>query len=116
MPYKDKQKRLEHNRKYHKKWYKKNKDKVLADNLRRKERNRKYLRKIRDVPCKDCGMSFPYYCMDFDHRPGTKKVKVLSRMARYGMDKVKAEVEKCDIVCANCHRIRTHKRRQSPII
>jgi transposase-like protein len=61
--------------------------------------------------CKDCGKDFPYYVLDFDHVIGTK-VHDLSFMCRwYTMEEINEEVKKCEIVCANCHRKRTHERK-----
>lgn len=64
------------------------------------------------VPCADCGGLFPDECMDFDHLPGETKVRNVSALVRGGwsLEKIYAEVEKCELVCANCHRIRTKKR------
>ena len=65
---------------------------------------------LKDAPCSDCGGRFPPECMDFDHRPGTEKFRGVSKLARYRLEVLLAEVEKCDLVCANCHRIRTARR------
>lgn len=50
--------------------------------------------------------------MDFDHRPGKDKVQKVSTMfaAGWNLDVILAEISKCDLVCANCHRIRTRDR------
>ncbi len=64
---------------------------------------------MKSVPCMDCGGSFPPYVMDFDHRRGVKKFNVSLAYAKAWSD-VLVEMKKCDIVCANCHRIRTHKK------
>lgn len=46
--------------------------------------------------------------MDFDHRDAATKQHTVTRMVgRATMDAILAEVAKCDIVCANCHRLRT---------
>jgi hypothetical protein len=48
--------------------------------------------------------------MDLDHVRGQKEFKVSEAVARaYGTNlaRVRAEIAKCDVVCANCHRIRT---------
>ena len=67
---------------------------------------------LRSVPCADCGRRFAPCAMDFDHREPTGKVSGVTRMiGRAGKDRILAEVAKCDIVCANCHRARTHSRR-----
>ncbi len=62
-------------------------------------------------PCTDCGIYYPSCVMDFDHVRGEKTMDV-SRMVAYGWDTVMQEIDKCDLVCANCHRIRTEARRQ----
>jgi hypothetical protein len=53
--------------------------------------------------------------LDFDHRPGVDKLfNVAASMSRWTFDvwhrKVMAEITKCDVVCANCHRLRTRER------
>jgi hypothetical protein len=59
----------------------------------------------------DCGQTFPPYVMDFDHVRGEKKYNVgLMASSGYSLKMIAAEIQKCDLVCANCHRIRTHQR------
>ena len=66
----------------------------------------------KSVPCKDCGQRFPTYCMDFDHLPGYKKIFNISKYQRQNksLQQVINEITKCEVVCANCHRIRTFTR------
>jgi hypothetical protein len=69
---------------------------------------------IRDRPCADCVGRFPPCAMDFDHRdPATKRAGVTRLIGRTGTPRLLDEVEKCDIVCANCHRMRTFQRRST---
>jgi hypothetical protein len=49
--------------------------------------------------------------MDFDHRDPATKTRSVTRMIHGSIDRMMAEVAKCDIVCANCHRLRTFERR-----
>ena len=65
---------------------------------------------IKNVPCHDCGKRYPPYVMDFDHRPDTLKRKYISQMRTDRWEDVLVEIDKCDVVCANCHRMRTWKR------
>lgn len=58
----------------------------------------------------DCGNSFPPYVMDFDHVRGEKLGNVSSMCNNRPLTTIMKEIEKCDLVCANCHRIRTQKR------
>ena len=72
----------------------------------------KVLDGLRDVPCTDCRQRFPPCAMDFDHRdPATKEQAVTRMIGRSGTERILAEVAKCDIVCANRHRLRTFERR-----
>ena len=90
------------------------KGQVLKTNKRtekRREEANRALRRIKEESgCIDCNVKYPYYKLDFDHVRGEKKDN-LSRMVRwYSYDEVLEEVKKCDIVCSNCHRERTHIR------
>jgi hypothetical protein len=76
-----------------------------------RERTRKRTHKAKDVPCMDCGIRYPPAAMDFDHVRG-KKLFGLNEAHNRAIQSVKDEMAKCDVVCANCHRIRTYKRRQ----
>jgi hypothetical protein len=69
------------------------------------------LNEIRDVPCVDCGRRFPPCVMQFDHRDPTAKAQGVTRMLMRARSVILAEVAKCDIVCTNCHRVRTYERR-----
>jgi hypothetical protein len=66
----------------------------------------------RTHPCEDCGEFLLPFILDFDHRDSSLKFNNIATMvyANYSLSRIKAEIEKCDLVCANCHRIRTHKR------
>jgi hypothetical protein len=73
------------------------------------QRIRSYVNSLKNRPCHDCGLSFPPVCMDFDHRPTESKGREVSVCRT--VVQVDAEVAKCDLVCANCHRLRTEARR-----
>lgn len=70
---------------------------------------------LKTAPCRDCGGTFPPEAMDFDHLPGTDKLGEIGKLVsgRYSWDLVKAEVAKCDLVCSNCHRVRSRTRLNS---
>lgn len=63
--------------------------------------------KIKSQPCADCGNSYPPVCMDFDHRDPSAKRFIIATSGTRNREAVLAEIAKCDLVCANCHRIRT---------
>jgi hypothetical protein len=84
-------------------------------------RRRSYFRKIyrefkaaldelRSQPCMDCRGVFPPYVMEFDHARGKKRFNMGKANGLLTNPVVVAELAKCDVVCANCHRIRTWKR------
>lgn len=70
-----------------------------------------FINEIKNKPCYDCGIIYPSYVMDFDHRKKEDKLNNIARLIRDGWSKEKLlfEIKKCDLVCANCHRIRTYK-------
>lgn len=78
----------------------------------RRNKIRKYLQELKEItPCIDCGINYPYYVMDFDHRPEDgKDFNIASFSKHHTFEDVRKEVNKCDIVCANCHRGRTWSR------
>lgn len=81
-----------------------------------RERIRGLVRVAKSKPCADCGATFPEYVMEFDHKPEFKKSFRLASAAIYSSSegRLREEIAKCDVVCANCHKIRTHTRRVPP--
>ena len=69
---------------------------------------RDYIKKQKDVPCADCKLSFHWSVMHFDHIDPTNKEIGVSRISTKNRLK---EIEKCEVVCTNCHAKRTHARR-----
>lgn len=76
----------------------------------RRKRNLEIIIKTKSVPCMDCGVQYPHYVMDLDHRPGTAKKFNLSKAKHKSLKIVVEEIAKCDVVCSNCHRQRTYSR------
>ena len=74
---------------------------------------RQLVNNIKNQPCQDCGGSFPTPVMEFDHTDSTTKREAVSTMVETGMSQkaILTEIAKCDLVCANCHRLRTWKRK-----
>lgn len=60
--------------------------------------------------CADCGYNTHPAALDFDHLPGTEKRFSLSHPVG-NEEAIEAEMAKCEVVCANCHRVRTANRR-----
>lgn len=65
---------------------------------------------LKRVPCADCGLEYPPEVMDFDHVPG-RGGKLGPVSSRRTQTAILEEARKCDVVCANCHRLRTRARR-----
>ncbi len=59
-------------------------------------------------PCIDCGES-DSIVLEFDHKDRSSKFKAVSSLirARYPLEKIKEEISKCEVRCANCHRRKT---------
>jgi len=101
---------------YFKNYYEQRKEHYTQLNKKARRRWReiwgKRLAKLKNRPCTDCGKSYPYYCMDFDHLDPETKVADISMLFRINASEKRllAEIEKAEVVCANCHRGREHKR------
>lgn len=109
MAYKDKEKARACQRRY----YQRNRELYFLKNKRKKQQLREIAQERKSQPCADCGETFPYYVMDFDHREGEEKKAHVSRLVgMMNLQNLLDEMDKCDVVCANCHRIRTFNRNQ----
>jgi 5-methylcytosine-specific restriction endonuclease McrA len=77
-----------------------------------KEEMRSWVRELKSTtPCADCQLLFPYYVMDFDHVTDDKEKAISVAMNQgWSKSKLEEEIAKCELVCANCHRQRTHQR------
>ena len=95
-------------------YYHKNRYRQLALALIRKKKSyylkRAVVNKLKDKPCADCKKTYPHYVMDFDHNDDNDKVGDIAHMLSFSLETIKEEISKCDVVCANCHRIRTFKK------
>ena len=102
------------NNKYGKKYYAENRvdrlKKIAVNVANLRERRKALVNELKDSPCQDCGVKYPPYVMDFDHKRGDKIANISVMVNRRGtsLSKLKEELLKCDLVCANCHRERTH--------
>ncbi|MGI8495482.1 MAG: hypothetical protein ACR2L1_09260 [Pyrinomonadaceae bacterium] len=106
----------------HRQYYEKNREKYFAKNRLNKNRQRARLRVIilaaKQKPCQDCERKYHPWVMEFDHREGTDRIEAVGNLAARGCtdEKLKSEIEKCDVVCTNCHRMRTFNRHQAKAI
>lgn len=89
------------------------KGKLAIARKRYTEANTSKVRSIKiNTPCADCGQQFHFSAMQFDHIRGDKVMGV-SAICRRTWVKVQKEIDKCEVVCANCHAIRTWRRAQT---
>lgn len=99
--------------------YEANRDQYIAraraHNIEQGEKIRGLIREAKNAPCTDCGVRYPFYVMQFDHRDGEVKrftIGAIGSRCSYSLETVRCEIAKCDVVCANCHAERTYRREQ----
>lgn len=87
---------------------------IKAQRIVRRGKLRALVNSRKDVPCSDCKGRFPLICMDFDHLGNEPKEDEISTMVHRltSVERILAEIAKCEVVCSNCHRIRTLERGQ----
>jgi len=110
MPFKDKVKQREAVRRHYVKNAAAIQLRTAQNNRLIRKRNKAYVDEVKGVnPCVDCGVSYPPYVMQFDHVVDGK-VSNIADMVRngYSIKNIQAEIDKCELVCANCHAERTH--------
>ena len=87
-------------------WHYKNREWNTERTLARRQEHRKWLRKLKRESdgCRLCGESDPRR-LDFHHREPSEKEMAVNKMVPYGYSKsrIRAEIEKCELLCANCH-------------
>ncbi len=97
------------NRDLHKIWRENNREKSRTITKKSSEKKRDVIRAGKNKPCADCGKSYPYYVMEYDHVRGRKEHD-LTRMRCFALSKILEEMAKCDVVCSNCHAERSFVR------
>lgn len=85
--------------------YRANKASYIARNERVKDEIRAYVNEVKSQPCQDCQQSYPPRVMDF-HHPNDDKLADVSDLVNFGFKRLQAEIAKCVLLCANCHRLR----------
>jgi DNA-binding CsgD family transcriptional regulator len=72
---------------------------------------RKYIQEYKQsVCCADCKEDYPYWMLEFDHLSNKEFVISQFNNTTKNLERVKKEIEKCEVVCANCHKNRTYTR------
>jgi len=76
-----------------------------------RQKKKAIIDEFKSQPCADCGNEYPPYVMDLDHVVGEKKFR-LAEFSCWGIQAILDELQKCEVVCSNCHRIRTKSRQE----
>lgn len=120
MPYADPVKRRENHQRYMREvWYPKNRKKHIERVGKRRKKIRLELANLLnnikvDRGCIDCKIK-DFRVLDFDHKKGSNKIFTISsaRIRLLSVEKILGELEKCEVRCSNCHRIKTWERRNN---
>ena len=110
MPWKDKSKYKseayrEYMRDYQRSWHQRNRARRIAKIYERKERILEFYNQLKaTLECARCGENHPA-TLQFHHRDPQKKDFNLSEAVNdgYSIERIKKEVAKCTVLCANCH-------------
>jgi hypothetical protein len=94
--------------------YRKNVQRIVAQKRALQAKRREWHWKMKEgQPCSDCGGSFHPVAMQWDHPEGSeKKGNVATMLQRVSRRRFLEELEKCELVCANCHAVRSFNRVQ----
>lgn len=96
--------------------YNKRRREKMGDVLRRQERARSagvqsFIRTFKvSKGCADCGFNAHHAALDFDHVENDKALNVCNAKS---IAQAKSEIVKCEVVCSNCHRVRSFDRLQA---
>lgn len=97
-----------------KRWRERDPEAAKATKHRTIAKNRAAVHDAKSRPCSDCGVQYPYYVMEFDHLDADEKhFNVSAGVTSVSHTRLLAEIAKCQVVCANCHAERTHRRKQA---
>lgn len=89
--------------------YERNKEAYLERNRRKRAEVREILREVKSSGCVDCGNK-DHRVLELDHVRGVKSVALGTAVTKgWGKTRLLEEIAKCDVRCANCHRIRTYE-------
>jgi hypothetical protein len=97
MPYSDKAKQRSAQAKYQRK-----------KSAARRAQFRDLKWQAKDRPCADCGVKYPPYVMQFDHLSDKHFAIGSAHATGQSVEQLLDEIQKCDVVCANCHAVRTY--------
>lgn len=117
MPYKDASVRKARHAVYSREYYLANKDKTLIANAKTRKKNKEaWIEYKSSLACTKCGFSHPA-ALDFHHVDPNTKTDNVHKLASNGQyKKAHKEIEKCIVLCANCHRIHHYIEKKNPAL
>lgn len=88
---------------------KENRERINAWRTEKRKETRDFIRSLKiGRPCDMCGGLFPPVAMDWDHLdPAKKSFEICQEGIRemYSQERLLEEIDKCRLICANCHRV-----------
>lgn len=96
---------------YHRDWYHRHRERLKPVKTARSLKTRRFVRHVLNefkllMGCQECGYDKHPRALEFHHRdPSTKSFDIASGATTHGLLSVLNEVDKCDVLCANCHAI-----------
>ena len=94
-------------------YYQSRREFLLEKSNRTRKENKLWAVEFLGGACSRCKGSFPLPCYDFHHKDPKEKDNFPCRLLQGSREKLRAEIEKCELVCANCHRIIHHIEEES---
>ena len=91
-------------------YYQRRKETLLERANKTRRENKEWAIEFLGGCCNRCGGKFPLACYDFHHKDPGEKDHFPCRLLQGSREKLQAEIEKCTLLCANCHRIVHHEK------
>ena len=97
---------------YRKSHYEKHRKKYIDKASIWKASQIEQMRKLKNKPCADCKIQYSVWVMQFDHIRD-KDFTIAEKAGCLSSKRIVEEISKCEVVCANCHAERTHRRQSN---
>lgn len=99
------------------KWYENHKEKIIIKNTKNRKKNTVWFTEYKStLKCSRCPENHPA-CLDFHHLNPNEKDFSVTAIANgtYSKKRIMKEIEKCEVLCSNCHRKHQYKLKNAPI-